>query len=937
MIRGIIHKTQSLLNSSEAQIRLREEFEIYEKGNRIDSLKLGAFLVMFFMPAGSLLEVFVYPDSLLLFLGIRLLSSISMMFIWWALNHPIASNYYRPLGWAIAIIPTTAITFMIASEDGFNSPYYAGLNLVFLGSVIVLRWTFLDSLLVFIVVMTFYLLGCAWSGFAEIPTSIIFNNLYFLAVTGIFILLGSFAYDRIRFNEFKLNRELTQQREKLIELDQSKNQFFANLSHELRTPLTLILGQVEGLKKAPSNIQSSILPNGYEVQSALEGMENSGLRLFKLINELLDLMKLDQKTLQVSWDRVHVQSFLKGIVSAVRGAADLERVRIQFECQNELGERMVDRDKLETILINLITNAIKFSGPGRTVNLRARIESMPDSEKESFGQGNKDRNQLVIEVQDNGPGIAKENLRNIFDRFWQADGSIKKLRQGTGIGLAIVKEFVGVMGGEIRVESELNHGVFFQLRFPEPNQQKKQLPTQEIEIASDSTEEKNGARTQEELELNQTEDTFLSHLREKARKFSSSPGLQSRIAAVEPLNQRKLPTVLVADDEPEMRRLISSQLEPEFNIIQAADGEQALQLARQYHPDLVILDWMMPELDGLQTLKAIRESTLTRSIPALMLTAWANNESRNQALELGANEFLTKPFSSVELLLRVKNLIKLYQWQGQVEKQNKELKAALDELDEAQKELFRTQKFASLGKMSATMIHEINNPLNYMTTALHGLKKDIKALTQDRYVDEGLCDIGDGIDRINRIVSGLKSFAYHSKVNKKLISVSDVIQESVKWMGPNFSQEIQLDIEINPDTYFSGDKELCMQVFTNLLKNSKDALSEKTFSKDQRPTIEIKSVSAESRIMISIRDNGPGILDEHMIKIFDPFYTSKDVGKGLGLGLSVVHNIIEAHGGNVHIESDPGEFCEFQIYFPAPQEVSYSEVESLSATNFVNN
>ena len=223
-----------------------------------------------------------------------------------------------------------------------------------------------------------------------------------------------------------------------------------------------------------------------------------------------------------------------------------------------------------------------------------------------------------------------------------------------------------------------------------------------------------------------------------------------------------------------------------------------------------------------------------------------------------------------------------------------------------------------------------------MTTALHGLKKDIKALTQDRYIDEGLSDISDGIDRINRIVSGLKSFAYHSKVNKKLIPVTDIIHESIKWMGPDFSQDILLDVEINPEAYLEGDQELCMQVFINLLKNSKDALSEKSFSKDQCPTIEIKSISTESRIMISIRDNGPGIPDENVIKIFDPFYTSKDVGKGLGLGLSVVHNIIEAHGGNVHLESDPGEFCEFQIYFPAPQHAPQFDDDILSSANYTH-
>jgi len=221
---------------------LRDAFAVYERQVRINNYKVGCVLGFIFMPAGASLDYFVYRDHLGDFLRLRLLCSALLAVIWFLFQSKIGIRFYRFLGFVMAFLPLAFISWMIKATDGPNSPYYAGLNLVMLGAAIVLRWTLVDSILVFISSLGTYLAACLLSN-APSSTGIFFNNFYFLFVTGVFVITGSWFYNRIRFREFALRYELDQNRHqleesnrKLKELDQIKSRFFANISHELRTP-----------------------------------------------------------------------------------------------------------------------------------------------------------------------------------------------------------------------------------------------------------------------------------------------------------------------------------------------------------------------------------------------------------------------------------------------------------------------------------------------------------------------------------------------------------------------------------------------------------------------------------------------------------------------------------------------------------------------------
>ena len=250
-----------------------------ERQVRVSNYRIACMLAFVFMPAGFSLDYFVYyPDPIAFdFLLLRLLCSASLLFIWWLVKTPFGLRHYRVLGLILPALPSSCIAFMIYSRGGAESPYYAGLNLVLLGAALVLRWTLVDSVIVFVEVLGCYLAACVSHGKPVTSWGIFYNNLYFLFVTGVFVVIGGYFYNRLRFREFALRYELDQNRkkleennQKLMELDQLKSRFFANISHELRTPLTLLLAPLETLRR---QLGRSLDP---ETRDLLATMQSNG-------------------------------------------------------------------------------------------------------------------------------------------------------------------------------------------------------------------------------------------------------------------------------------------------------------------------------------------------------------------------------------------------------------------------------------------------------------------------------------------------------------------------------------------------------------------------------------------------------------------------------------------------------------------------------------
>jgi C4-dicarboxylate-specific signal transduction histidine kinase len=374
---------------------------------------------------------------------------------------------------------------------------------------------------------------------------------------------------------------------------------------------------------------------------------------------------------------------------------------------------------------------------------------------------------------------------------------------------------------------------------------------------------------------------------------------------------------LLADDEPDMRRFLRSQLDEHYDVLEAVDGTQALEKATQFLPDIILLDMMMPEMDGLEVCKELRKREGTASIPIILLTARADEETKFNALELGANDFLAKPFSSTELHARIKNLVESHDFQRKLSNQNQALSTTIEQLKETESQLVQSEKLASLGRMSAGIIHEINNPLNFATTGLYALRNKSKHLAAEerKEYEEILADIEEGMKRVRNIVSDLRMFSHPEAGPSEPVDVAEAVNTSLRFLAGEWKNKVRVDLKIVPGQTVLANRNKLIHVLVNLVQNSLDAMRSKKFENDA-PGISIQGRAEGDRSYIVIRDNGPGIEQKHRDKIFDPFFTTKDVGEGMGLGLSIVHRIVRGFDGNISVKTEVGQFCEFTLDFP---------------------
>lgn len=873
---------------------LTQAFSEYDRQVTISNFKVACLLGIVLMPAGVTLDYYVYPGMTWSFLRLRFLCSVLIGVFLAVLLTAFGRRNYRFFGVTLFMIPASFIAWMIyASPEGAASPYYAGLNLVMLVLAFVLHWTFLESFCAaFLVIVLYVTASFAHGPVTSSNVGSFFNNLYFLALTGIIVVTGSYFHSKTRYREFAFRYELDKNRkaleesnQKLVELDQIKSRFFANISHELRTPLTLLLAPLETLMQKFNHSFDG------DTRDVLATMHSNGMRLLKLINDLLDLVRLESGRLEVKHESVDVKDFIKGLASAARQVADDKRLRLETFVDPELGAVVADRDKLEKIVLNLVFNALKFTPALGRVELRA------DKKDENF----------VITVADTGMGISEKNLPFVFDRFWQADGTSKRKYQGVGIGLALVKELTEVQGGKVSVQSTEGKGTTFTVQLPF----KKAEPVVKQAPVEDGEPKEADSRTVSSEE-------WVANLYRRAELFPAMTPLQETLKPVETARNGHLPKALVADDEPDMLRFLKSQLVQHYEVLEAVDGQQAIEKASQFLPDIILLDMMMPEKDGLQACHELRERTSTQSIPIILLTARADEETKLAALNAGASDFLPKPFSTTELHVRIKNLVESHHYQTKLSKQNQALESTIEQLKETESQLVQTEKLASLGRMSAGIIHEINNPLNFATTGLYTLRnkgKYLAAEQQEEYA-EVLKDVEEGIKRVKTIVSDLRMFTHPETESRDQVEVVEVIGSALRFLANEWKDRVQIDQKMDPHQTVWANKNKMIHVFTNLLQNSLDALKDKTFENGEKPAIVIEGSVSNGRSIVRIRDNGPGIDSQHLDKIFDPFFTTKDVGEGMGLGLSICYRIVQEFDGRISVRTEVGKYCEFALEFP---------------------
>jgi signal transduction histidine kinase len=418
--------------------------------------------------------------------------------------------------------------------------------------------------------------------------------------------------------------------EALAELDRAKTAFFSNVSHEFRTPLTLMLGPLEDLLASVHGP----LPHG--AARAVTLAHSNSLRLLKLVNSLLDFARIESGRIEASYEATDLSAATAELASVFRSAVERAGLTLIVDCEPLAEAVYVDRDMWEKIVLNLLSNAFKFTFEGEIeVRLRARGD------------------RVELTVRDTGVGIAADDLPKMFQRFRRVRQSRSRTHEGSGIGLALVRELVKIHGGEIGLESREGQGTTFTVSLPTG---KRHLPTDRIGLPRQLSTTRTGAQP---------------FLEEAQRSLPDEPERAPVRTAAEPVpaaGSAARSTILLADDNADMRDYLRRLLERHYDVVAVGDGQEALDAIGERVPDLVLTDVMMPRLDGSGLLAAIRADARTRSVPVIMLSARAGEEARIEGLGAGADDYLVKPFSARELLARVGAHLGLSKQRGELER-----------------------------------------------------------------------------------------------------------------------------------------------------------------------------------------------------------------------------------------------------------------------------
>jgi signal transduction histidine kinase len=662
----------------------------------------------------------------------------------------------------------------------------------------------------------------------------------------------------------------------LAAIDRAKTEFFSNVSHEFRTPLTLILGPLEDELAE----RGDALPPGR--RERLEIAHRNTLRLLKLVNTLLDFSRIEAKRIDPHFAATDLARDTAELASVFRSAIERAGLALIVDCPALPEPVFVDREMWEKIVLNLISNAFKHTFEG---TIRVGLRWCGDH--------------VELTVADSGVGIPAAELPRVFDRFHRVRGAQSRSHEGTGIGLALVRELVGLNHGSVDVTSELGVGSQFTVKLKTGQQH---VPAERTETVPLSPTAASAAAFVEEALHWLPEAESQTYVLNRTVPPRAAPEASLQPPAVDAVgpatvaavsdgpasSEARRPRILWADDNADMRDYVRRMLSEHYEVIAVADGATALAVARSEPPDLVLSDIMMPGLDGFGLLSALRADTRTRRVPIILLSARAGEEAAVEGISAGADDYLSKPFTARDLLTRVRTHLELARmrsdWAEQLERANKELEA-----------------------FSYSVSHDLRAPLR----AIDGFSKALLMSHGDKLDGQAknhLDRVRAAAHRMSLLIDDLLNLSRISRGEMRLetVDVSKLARGLTDELArqPN-AHPVQLEIEEGLSCL--ADSRLLGIVLQNLLSNAW-----KFTSKTANARVKLARSPGGGAVFL-VQDNGAGFDMTYAENLFRPFQRlhSQNEFEGSGIGLATVQRVVNRHGGHVWAEGAVGTGATF--------------------------
>jgi len=650
----------------------------------------------------------------------------------------------------------------------------------------------------------------------------------------------------------------------LRDLDRLKTGFYSSIVEGLRGPLTLMLSPLDSMLSGDvGNFQANQI-------EYLETIRRNALRVLRLSDDLVDLSHLESGLLRLQTENSSMDVMLQAVVAHATPAAQSKGIQLSFVAEHEDICIAIDVEKLERAITHLVSTALRYTRHGGRIDILMAPK----------GEG------AEVVIRDNGSGLPPDWIEALSDT-----NSAKKWlppRSPEGVGLVLAREIVQLHDGQFSTESRPEVGTTFTITLP----------------AGQAT----GPNTRPGEDARSTRIRQSDNYRYGSVHDASAPHEVDHAPS-----ESKATKVLVVDDNPEILQFTKSLLSKEHAVFVAANGEDGLKLAKTELPDVVITDTRMPKLDGNGLIQAMREDPRLTQVPTIILTARNQAADREAARESGADLVMDKPFNPRELRTAIQELFA---------KQHR------------QASNFMNEQARSFEIISAGLAHEMHNPLAYIKNANFVIGEsarkvmkaaqdpDLSAAERQAAFDKAkdkidkMLPVADrGIKKVEQLVALMRRYAREGYSSDAIeMKIDESIADVLAMIAPKDNKEVSIEPDLAaPEAVIKGVPEELQQAITNLTQNAVDAV-------DKDGHVWVRTRPEARNVRIEVADDGPGIPRDALARIFTPFFTTKEVGKGMGLGLTITRQVIKQHGGTLEVDSTPGQGTTFTIRLPLASE-----------------